>query len=245
MPVYDPSLPSSFFYRYAFADQSKITKEGGGAIAHGDVVGEIANGGTSAAKWIKNGSVAAPTWRTDGPGGRTGLRFSGSQALRLDTAAGLSSLDGLTVIVVGCVDDTSRLDLFSITNAGGGARALLYSGGDGNLRAGGRRLDTDSFQDVEIAPVTPGVPFILTATFDYEHGRFRGYKDGVLRVDTPFQAPGKSGSGAASAVLAADFNVPSQRLKGWLFEMDAVRSAPTADDLVPLHHYLRITTGIG
>ena len=243
MPYFDPSSPTAFFYRFDPADDSTVKGLGGAAITDNAEVYEIANLGTSSAKFVPESGMGRPTWHAQGPNGLPALRFEGSQALRLDTTAGLTSLAGLTILVVACVDDFSRQhNLLTVSSASGTAsRVLMFvSTTTGYLHAGGRRVDTDSFQQLNTArAVAAGAPFIHTSSFDYANGRLRIYQDGIKRADGAWQTAGNSAATAPQFLMAGDFSAPSQRLIGWILGIYAIRSAPSADDMVPVLHYVR------
>lgn len=254
MPVYDPhvSLPHYF----DFADTSKITKAGGGAIGDGDTVGEIASGGTSSAKWVQSGTTARPTWVASGPCGRPALRFEGTQALVLDTLTGFASLNGLVIYAIGCVDTATagvHQGMIAIRAAGSNNNNRAYLGVFGtSLRYAFRRLDSDGPLAMNNGPVTSGEPFILLASVNYLAGTVEIFKNGVLQARASLASSGTSqnsapGSISIGAEVLANGSLASQ-LTGHIFGvgiMPITGTPKSADDLVALHHYLRIAKGIG
>lgn len=254
MPVYDPTSPASLFYYFDAADPSTLKGAGGAPIADGADVYEWLNKGTSSARFVPISGVGRPTWHASGPSGRPALRFNGASGLTLDDVAGLTSLSGLTMGAVASVDatpPTGQQAIFKIHAATvpAGNRAIIAIF-ESRIRTGGRRLDADAGQWWQDGPVSPGERFIATTTYDYDNAKIRAYKNGVLWSEDVFQTPGPSAAGNPAHVSIGLENRPGDTgqtnyLTGWIEVIAAVRSAPSPDGLVPLHHYLRIAKGIG
>lgn len=253
MPVYDPANPVSLFYYFDAADADSLKGAGGIAIADGAEVHEWRNKGTSSAKFVQSGTIARPTWVASGPNGRPALRFNGAHALALDSVAGLTLLNGLTLFVIGSVDSTPadvHQALLSVLVPSGNA-TRTYLGIFGNyLRFGARRLDADGTVGfVNDGPIAAGERFIFLMSIDYTSALSRAYRNGIYSNGGTLQSAGQSASTAPKEVTIGGqpglAGSDKHHLAGYIEAVGAVRSYDTADDLVPLHHYLRIAKGIG
>lgn len=245
MPVFVPDRDPDLFYWFDASNTSTIKGEGGAAITNGAQVYEWLNR-KGAQKFVQSGTIARPTFVTSGPGGRPGVRFNGSHALRLDDVTGLTELSGLTGIIIASVDNPSETQTaisYYGPSAPSGNRWLVHVL-NGNVRGHCRQNDSHFGVTGENGPAVANVPFIATATANYLNGRVVFCRDGIRYHQDQFDTIGPSPT-TSPGVIAFGRQAPGiitsneQWLTGYIFALMLWRRALTQAELFPVHHYLR------
>jgi hypothetical protein len=149
-----------------------------------------------------------PLWKSSGIGGRAGLDFDGSNdALSATTGTLMSVLQnvsGGTLIAVIDLDTTGAdgplIVISNGTNAAQARATLATVTGTNAFRAGGRRLDANSFAETTSAGSFSANPSILVGLFDYANSDLFLRRNGAaVSSNTSFQTDGSTSNTASLA----------------------------------------------
>lgn len=156
-------------------------------------------------------AVRQPLFVASGQNGRPVLRFDGIDDSFVLSGAGLSILRNvpggsvLAAVRHSGTDGTQALLSVSISGNASSARLNVYVQATRRIVAGGRRLDTDSFQSITGGndSYTDGAAWLHTSVVDYANSDAYLYKNGALLASsTSFQADGlTSDTDSASVVI--------------------------------------------
>jgi len=182
------------------------------------------------------------------------LDFDGTKSMLVhSTAAGVTNLAGAAIarnvpgvtMIAACAFDTSSSTQFlyhASTNSMPSRSAVVMSGG--NILAGGRRLNTDSFASVGYAHNANAN--IISGVLDYANSDAFIYQNGALQdSSTSFQTDGNSQDGdSASVEIGSTANSTSTRLNGFIGELLVFQRALTTAERQRVERYLGQKWGI-
>lgn len=257
LPQYDPSTDAGLAMWLDAQDSStsSLLNTVGGSITNGATIGTWKSKKGITRNFIQYGSQARPTWDSTGVSGLGAVRCN-SQILKADTVTDLTGLSGHTVMVVGKRVGNGPVPgdegSFQTTIAGGtpaNGLSQIYISSEATREVGGRRINTNSFQGTVGDAISNGVPYILTAVFDYSNAKLDYYQDGVIRARAvTFQTAGTSGAAFGMGVGARPEgdNVTMGSISNcYVSEVLMWLTAMTPDQLIGAHTYLRLRWKIG
>jgi len=196
--------------------------------------------------------------------GRRVLDFAEGQALAGNAAARtISRNQGQITIIAACATDTisavppsGGIRIFWVaTNNLAVSRAAMFvqtfNPGDGSheFRAGGRRLDGDSFQAVTGAVATTNA-IVLSGVLDYANAAAFLFSNGAqVASSNSFLTAGNtsdtdSGASAIGSSVDTAGSVTSNQLDGWIGEVCVYQRALPAAERLAIERYLGRKWGI-
>ena len=192
-----------------------------------------------------NGRFATVTSSSSNNPQYPGLIYDGSDGFHIEDTDMWRGSEGALVgatFNVDSTDSSSKLILgATVTPSTGSDLFILYCNGS-QLRIGGRRLTSDSFQFVTVGTITAGVPYVAVAYINWLSGEATIRLNGE-ELTTPFQTPGLTDDQVRGTSIAQRYtgstNFPG--MIGSVFMRDA-SSVPS--DLVKVSQFLANHDGI-
>lgn len=223
---------------YDANNSGSITQSGGVVSAWNDISG---NGYHSAQTTVEK----RPTVVSDVLNSLPVIRFNHTSNQMLDvttTAKGVArNIGALTIFAVGTNNggDTYRV-ILSFSTASGGLRTTSYFK-DAICGTGGRRLDANSFQYVEVAQSGTS---IICSEFDYTNAEAYISKDGTRKARGGFQTSGNTSDTDSSIVGIGDLD-GSCGLTGDIAEIIVFNSILSTANRQQVEGYLAQKWGLG
>lgn len=239
MPLWTPGADMGLLWNFDCRNQGALKTVDGGPIADGAQLYDWDSLGSKATRFSQY-QPAKPVWRQDIGDGLPGVAFSNSPLI-LSDVTGLTSLAGLTIVAVASSSSNSsaiRYILEILRSGGGAGRAYLTNLGS-EWHVGGRRLDTDPAQGVPVGSMIVNRSHIIAVSYDYQNARIRGWLDGILRLDMPFQTPGLSPATNPQQITLGTAHSGLHRHYGNIRHVMAWPKAMSPSDFVGPLHYLR------
>lgn len=225
---------------------SSIQNTAAGAITNGATIGQVTNKAGTSRNFTQWGAITRPTYDSTGINGKGAIRCT-SQLLTTQTSLSeFNSMNALTLMTVvkrnaagGCAFSFTELD--NSTSLHDISLVQMVVGA--NYAAGGRRTTSDAFQTIT-GNVAPSI-FIVTAVFDWQHGKLSVFESGVEgMINQNFQTSGTTGAAEPYAISIGGFAQQTGSSLGspcdaWVGETMGWLGALTPDQLVPQHHFYR------
>lgn len=127
-------------------------------------------------------SASQPTTGTTTINGLNAIYFNGNNKLVYLNSNLFNDRTSSTVFVVarGTVSTTGNKGLFLVRTVTGDAARGQVLAVSGQMQAGGRRLDADTYQSVNASTISDNVAFMAGAIFDWQNARLYANLNGVL-----------------------------------------------------------------
>jgi hypothetical protein len=223
----EPIFPVPAFVRY---EMDALT-----GLSDGNAITSLTDVGDKLNNWHLNatpGSGTHPTYRTPIINGLPVARFINTNVKALiggSAATIFRNVGGgsIAAVVRASSVPTSRRVLFGATTSVFFARLGLYAGGVSNRWAvAGRRLDSDTFQEVSSTSDVGTDWHIVIGVAHHAIANARLYVDGVKEADVPFQTAGNtSDTNGGHMTMSSETSGQS-----WLGDIAAVAAWPYALD---------------
>lgn len=202
-----------------------LKDSGGSAITNNATVGHWISQGGSAFDLVQWGANNRPTWVTNGIVGKASVKFvsASSQILALVTPGGMTSMTGISVLMVYQRASTPgggslAFGLMTPHESGNADTTLVYCAAD-DFSLGGRRLQADSFQAGNSGSMTNGVPGLFAGTLDWSNAKTTFLRNGkVVTRSASFQTSGTTAAIAPHAIMVGGFAFESGTATGSNFD---------------------------
>lgn len=242
LPQWIPA--DNVLWNFDARDTDKITALAGGPIANNGTIASWVSSGASDMALGHLAGAGGPTWKSEGINGRPACAFAGTSFGAL-APAGMRQMSGLTLAVVAQRAASGGEQLIASLLVTSTLPLCFVGQYTGKVEVGGRRVagDSGSYQLVRSFPVD--VPTIIVAAMNFENGTCDVYADGMRSL--PRVALASSGTTVDAdpyAFVLGAYPSAASPLTGNVGQVLAIPAYLTADELVPVHHYLRMGWGI-
>jgi hypothetical protein len=218
------------------ADTTTITESSGSVSQWDDKSGNGRN-------LVQANSVIQPSTGTATINGLNVIDFTGSGARRLARQNDdiLQDVGGGTIFAVASGVTTGTFpNIISVTVNNNISLARAFLGVNvGNAAVGGRRLDANSFQNVQSVPVANNTPSVIAGLYDYANANLRISLNGTQTTRTGgFQTAGNT-SNTTSRIIVGANDGGGGIFTGVIAEIIVTARVLTADEITSTENYLR------
>jgi hypothetical protein len=170
-----------------------------------------------------------PSYQTSSLASKNTIQFDGNDGL-VRTNASISknaSSSLIYAVAKGATSGTQGICLLTV-DSDGGARQYLYFAAN-NLSAGGRRLDTDSFQSISSSITHDNAWVIAGSRHVWSSSDLFLYQNGTERASSlTFQTDGNTSNTDSTSLVIGNNAGINQSLTGNIAEMIVITPDPTA-----------------
>jgi len=189
---------------------------------------------------IQDVAADQPTTGSRTIGGLNVIDFSGVEALRRTTDGPYARNVGSLLVITLMQDDSlSSSDAqLEIKTAGGATRVKHQTEGT-RFSGAGRRLDSDSYQELDSTIIPDTNPHIHATIFDYSNAEMNWSIDGTLDTAQTYQTSGNTSDTDSTAFfIGAIDSTGTEGMNGAIGEMIVVEDDITTATLQKLEGYI-------
>lgn len=187
-------------------------------------------------------SASQPTTGSTTINGLNTIYFDGNDKLVYLNADLFNNRASSTVFVVasGTVSTAGNKGLFGVRTVTGDAARGQIIAVSGQVQAGGRRLDTDTYQSVNASSVADNVPFMAGAIFDWENAQLYVNLNGnITQRVGGFQTPGFVSNTLDDIGVGQNPRSTGNSYTGSIGEIIVYPRVLTTNERVTIENYLR------